>query len=87
MKDEELDFKIMEFNKNAKKIAVSHTQIHKDEEYEEKTVKRAAARADHAATSKAIKSMNNKQEKTTLGDLDALAALKNELEAGEKKKK
>ena len=87
VKDEELDFKIMEFNKNAKKIAVSHTQIHKDEEYEEKTVKRAAARADHAATSKAIKSMNNKQEKTTLGDLDALAALKNELEAGEKKKK
>ena len=86
VKDEELDFKIMEFNKNAKKIAVSHTQIHKDEEYEEKTVKRAAARADHAATSKAIKSMNNKQEKTTLGDLDALAALKNELEAGEKKK-
>ncbi|MFT4756561.1 MAG: small subunit ribosomal protein S1, partial [Vicingaceae bacterium] len=75
VKDEELDFKIMEFNKNAKKIAVSHTQIHKDEEYEEKTVKRAAARADHAATSKAIKSMNNKQEKTTLGDLDALAAL------------
>ena len=87
VKDEELDFKIMEFNKNAKKIAVSHTQVHKDEEYEEKTVKRAAARADHAATSKAIKSMNSKQEKTTLGDLDALAALKNELEAGEKKKK
>ena len=87
VKDEELDFKIMEFNKNAKKIAVSHTQIHKDEEYEEKTIKRAAARADHAATSKAIKSMNSKQEKTTLGDLDALAALKNELEAGEEKKK
>ena len=87
VKDEELDFKIMEFNKNAKKIAVSHTQIHKDEEYEEKTVKRAAARADHAATSKAIKSMNSKQEKSTLGDLDALAALKDKLEAGESKKK
>ena len=86
-KDEELDFKIMEFNKNAKKIAVSHTQIHKDVEYEEKTVKRAAARADHAATSKAIKSMNNKQEKSTLGDLDALSALKDKLEAGENKKK
>ena len=87
VKDEELDFKIMEFNKNAKKIAVSHTQIHKDEEYEEKTVKRAAARADNAATSKAIKSMNNKQEKSTLGDLDGLAALKDKLEAGESKKK
>ena len=87
VKDEELDFKIMEFNKNAKKIAVSHTQIHKDVEDEEKTTKRAAARADQAATSKAIKSMNSKQEKSTLGDLDALAALKDKLESGEDKKK
>lgn len=87
VKDDELEFKIMEFNKNAKKIAVSHTQIHKDVEYEEKTVKRNAAKANQRATSQAIKSMNSKQEKTTLGDLDALAALKDELEAGEDKKK
>ncbi|MBL4709450.1 MAG: 30S ribosomal protein S1 [Flavobacteriales bacterium] len=83
VKDEELEFKIMEFNKNAKKIAVSHTQIHKDEEYEERTTKRASAKADQMATSKAIKSMNNKQEKTTLGDLDALTALKEKMEKGE----
>lgn len=84
-KDEEADFKIMEFNKNAKKISVSHTQIHKDVEEEENVSKRNQARANQKATSKAIKSMNDKQEKTTLGDLDALASLKDELEKGEKK--
>jgi len=86
-KDEELDFKIMEFNKNAKKIAVSHTQIHKDEEYEAQTEKRKQTKTTQRATSSAIKNMNSKQEKTTLGDLDALASLKNELTEGEKKKK
>ena len=86
-KDEELDFKIMEFNKNAKKIAVSHTQIHKDEEYEAQTEKRKQAKSSQRATSSAIKNMNNKQEKTTLGDLDALANLKGELEEGEAKSK
>lgn len=86
-KDEELDFKIMEFNKNAKKIAVSHTQIHKDEEYEAQTEKRKQAKSNQRATSSAIKNMNSKQEKTTLGDLDALANLKDELSEGEKKKK
>jgi small subunit ribosomal protein S1 len=84
-KDEELDFKIMDFNMNAKKIVVSHTQIHKDVEEEEKTTKRNQAKANQRATQKAIKSMNSKQEKTTLGDLDALANLKDELEQGEKK--
>ena len=86
-KDEELDFKVMEFNKNAKKIVVSHTQIHKDIEYEEKTEKRSKANSDQKATQKVIKDMKNKQEKTTLGDLDALATLKSEMQKDEEKKK
>jgi small subunit ribosomal protein S1 len=86
-KDEELDFKIMDFNKNAKKIIVSHTQIHRDVEEEEKVVKRGKVRAEQKHTQKAMKSMNDKQERTTLGDLDALANLKSELEEGEDKKK
>ncbi len=84
-KDEEADFKIMEFNKNAKKITVSHTQIHKEIEEEERDNKRKQAKAHQKATAKAIKSMNDKQEKTTLGDLDALANLKDEMEKGGKK--
>ncbi|MEX2379398.1 MAG: S1 RNA-binding domain-containing protein, partial [Vicingaceae bacterium] len=86
-KDEELDFKIMDFNKNAKKIIVSHTQIHRDVEEEEKVVKRSKARSEQKDTQKAMKSMKDKQERTTLGDLDALANLKSELEDGESKKK
>lgn len=86
VKDEELDFKVMEFNKNAKKISVSHSQIHRDEEYEERTEKRNKAKAQQRSTQKAIKDMKNKQEKTTLGDLDALANLKDELNKDEKSK-
>ncbi len=84
-KDEEVDFKVMEFNKNARKISVSHTQIHRDIEDDERTVKKAKSKSNQKATAKAIKSMNDKQEKTTLGDLDALANLKDELEKGESK--
>lgn len=86
-KDEEADFKVMEFNKNAKKITVSHTQIHKELEEEENNAKRKQVKANQSATAKAIKTMNDKQEKTTLGDLDALASLKDSLEKDEKKKK
>ncbi len=86
-KDEELDFKVMEFNKNARKIVVSHTQIYKDIEYEEKSVKRSKAKAEQKATQKVMNDMKSKQEKTTLGDLDALASLKDEMEKGGDKKK
>ena len=84
--DETLDFKIMDFNKNAKKIIVSHTQIHKDIEYEDKQEKRSQAKTQARATQKAMKDVQAGQEKTTLGDLDALSALKSEMEKGEKKK-
>ncbi|MEQ8910003.1 MAG: 30S ribosomal protein S1 [Vicingaceae bacterium] len=86
-KDEELDFKIMDFNKHARKITVSHTQIHRDVEQEEGLQKRKKASAHKRATQKALKSMSDKQEKTTLGDLDALASLKDEMEGDDKKKK
>lgn len=84
-KEEELDFKILDFNMNAKRITVSHTQIHRDAEEVEVQDKRKKAKASQRATQKAISDVNRKQEKTTLGDLDALASLKDELEEGEKK--
>jgi len=85
-KEEELEFKILDFNMNAKRITVSHTQIHRDAEEEERTVKRKKAKASQRATQKAIDNVNRKQEKTTLGDLDALASLKDELTEEENKK-
>ncbi len=77
--DEKLPFKVIEFNRDAKKIVVSHTATFKDEEIKEKKEKAKAA-------SKAVKQVQKSIEKTTLGDLDALSALKSEMEKGEDKK-
>ncbi|MCB9334689.1 MAG: 30S ribosomal protein S1 [Flavobacteriales bacterium] len=82
--DEKLNFKVLEFNKNAKKIVLSHTQLFKEAEAEERAEKKAKAKSAASAASKAVKKNNDNVEKTTLGDLDALSALKADLEKGEK---
>jgi small subunit ribosomal protein S1 len=68
-KGEEADFKVIEFNKEFKRVVVSHTGIFRDEE-----------RKNAKETSKRASSSN--EEKTTLGDLDALAELKKKMEKG-----
>ncbi|MDE7389296.1 MAG: 30S ribosomal protein S1, partial [Muribaculaceae bacterium] len=78
---ETLDFKVIEFNKEGKRIILSHSRIHEDESKAERNAERKAKRAaaprrEEAATLPA-------PEKTTLGDLEALAALKEKLEKGE----
>jgi small subunit ribosomal protein S1 len=85
--DEKLNFKVIEFNKDAKKIFVSHSRIHEDE-------KRAQKNADFKSKKKASKSVsgkakriNEKAEKTTLGDISHLSQLKEQLEESEKSKK
>ena len=74
--DEKLNFKVIEFNKDAKRIILSHSRIFEDEAKAEakKTAKKAAkANADETPV------INNTIEKTTLGDLEELAALKEKL--------
>ncbi|MBN2613283.1 MAG: 30S ribosomal protein S1 [Bacteroidales bacterium] len=82
--DEKLDFKVIEFSKSAKKIVLSHSRIHED-------TKRATADADKksgdAAVKKAAKKVKASLEKTTLGDITELAALKDEMEKKEKQSK
>jgi small subunit ribosomal protein S1 len=73
--DEKIEFKILEFNKDGKKILVSHTKV-----WGEVEAKRAKSNASR--TSKAVRNINDSREKTTLGDLDALAALKDKMEKG-----
>ena len=80
MNDETLDFKVLEFNKNARKITVSHSNIFKAEEVHESKSKSAKSQS----SSKAVKKINESQEKTTLGDLDVLGDLKSKLEKGER---
>jgi small subunit ribosomal protein S1 len=80
---ETLQFKVIEFNKESKRIILSHSRIYED-------VARAEARAakKEAAAKKSTKkeetaTIQNKAASTTLGDIDGLAALKAQLEKGE----
>ncbi|MFT7612244.1 MAG: small subunit ribosomal protein S1, partial [Parvicellaceae bacterium] len=84
--DDVLDFKVLEFNKDAKKIIVSHTLTYTEEIEGGYTSGSGAKKKKSTGTggsSKAVKDLNSKQEKTTLGDLDALTALKEKMEKGE----
>jgi len=77
--EETLDFKVIEFNKEAKKIVVSHTRL-----FEEGTDKPATPKkgTKGSATDNAVKAVNQTSEKSTLGDIDALAELKEKMEKG-----
>ncbi len=75
--DEKLQFKVIEFNKDSKRIILSHSRIFEDEARAEKTAERKARRATKKQEEAPV--MNTPLEKTTLGDLEALAALKEKL--------
>ena len=82
--DEKSEFKVIEFSKDNKKIILSHTRLFEEDP---KTVKaKTAVKADseNKKSKRAIKKVNEKVEKTTFGDLDVLANLKNEIEKEEK---
>ncbi len=82
--NETLDFKVIEFSKENKKIIVSHTRVHQDNvEGERVKAENDEAKKDRA-TKKTVKKINDNLEKTTLGDLSVLANLKEELEKEEK---
>ena len=79
--DEKLDFKVIEFNKDSKRIILSHSRIFEDEAKAEKAEAKKAAKKAKQEDAPAI---NNQIEKTTLGDISALAELKQKMEKGEK---
>ncbi|MEX2595721.1 MAG: 30S ribosomal protein S1 [Salibacteraceae bacterium] len=85
--DETLDFEIIEFNKDAKKIIVSHTKTFEkdmDASVGGGGDKKRKSSAKGKGESKAMKKINESQEKTTLGDLGVLSGLKEEMEEAEK---
>lgn len=82
---ETLQFKVIEFNKDSKRIILSHSRIFEDEARAEKEAERKAKRATRAPKAEeAPAALNAPLEKTTLGDLEALAALKEKLANDEK---
>ena len=77
--DEKLNFKVIEFNKDGKRIFLSHSRIFEDEARAEKNAERRAKRASRPAKEEEAPLATPSIEKTTLGDIEALAALKEKL--------
>ena len=73
---DELAFKVIDLKRSTKKVILSHVKTYSDVKAE-----KAAAETDN--TKKAVKKINSNIEKTTLGDISELAALKDKLEKGE----
>ena len=79
--EEVLEFKVLEFNKDSKRILVSHARTHEEEKRAHEKTAKATKAAEHDETQKAVKKVKDTQEKTTLGDISALSDLKNEMDA------
>ena len=79
-KDEKLQFKVIEFNKDAKRIILSHSRIFEDEQKAEARKARKAQQSTNKPAEEAVPATTI--EKTTLGDISALAALKEQMEKG-----
>ncbi|MCQ2319402.1 MAG: 30S ribosomal protein S1 [Bacteroidales bacterium] len=82
--DETLDFKVIEFSKENKKIILSHSRIWEETKAVAEETEAAEKEKAQKNTKRAVKQINDSVEKTTLGDLDVLAALKENLEKEEK---
>lgn len=85
--EETLEFKVLEFNKDSKKIIVSHRNTVESIAIEEKEARGGKEKGGKASdeTKKAVKKVKDNLEKTTLGDVSALADLKSQLENKEGK--
>jgi small subunit ribosomal protein S1 len=83
--DETAQFVVIEFDRNEKRIMVSHTRIWEQAKVDEKEAVKKEQRADADNTRKAVKNLQGKVEKATLGDLGALAQLKEKLQQEEQK--
>ena len=83
--DEVLPFKVIEFERDEKRIIVSHTRVIEDQKVEEKAKATKEKKKSEKKTKDALKSNNSNIEKSTLGDLDVLSELKAQMEKDAKK--
>jgi small subunit ribosomal protein S1 len=82
--DETTQFMVIEFDRNEKRIVLSHTRTWEQAKIEEKEAARKEAKVEADKTRKAVKNVQAKVEKATLGDLGALAEIKAKLKEEEK---
>ena len=80
--DETAQFMVIEFDRNEKRIVVSHTRIWEQGQIDIAEAAKKEARAEEDNTRKAVKNVQSKVEKATLGDLGVLADLKKKMESG-----
>ena len=81
--DDTAQFMVIEFDRNEKRIVLSHARLWEQVIAEEKEVAKKEAKAESDNTKKAVKAVQSKVEKSTLGDLSALADIKAKLQEGE----
>ncbi len=81
--NEVLPFKVIEFNKESKRIILSHSRTFEDVQREEKRAARKASATPRAAKKDDTPKIENVAASTSLGDLDVLAQLKAQMEKGE----
>jgi len=79
--DELANFMVIEFDRNDKRIVLSHTRLWEQEKEEEKQVIMKEKKAEAETTKKAVKTIQSKVEKATLGDLGVLAGLKAKMDS------
>ena len=84
--DETASFMVIEFDRNEKRIVLSHARIWEQVIADEKEAVVKEKKADSAKTKKAVKDIQSKVEKSTLGDLGVLAELKKKMEGDEESK-
>jgi small subunit ribosomal protein S1 len=85
--DETAPFMVIEFDRNEKRILLSHTKIWEQAKVEEKEAAKKEAKAETEKTKKVVKNLQSKVEKPTLGDLGTLAEIKEKLKKEEDEKK
>jgi small subunit ribosomal protein S1 len=85
--DEKAEFKVIEFNRNDKRILVSHARIWEEAKNIAVESEKADKKAEREKTTKTVKAMQKSVEKTTLGDLSALSELKEKMDSQDAAKK
>jgi len=85
--DDVAEFKIIEFNKDSKRIVISHARIWEEARDEVRHQENESRKKDAKAQVNAVKKVKDSVEKSTLGDLSVLAQLKEQMEGAENKAK
>ncbi|HRG90322.1 MAG TPA: 30S ribosomal protein S1 [Chitinophagales bacterium] len=85
--DEKAEFKVIEFNRNDKRILVSHARIWEEAKNIAVETEKSEKKAEREKTTKTVKAMQKSVEKTTLGDLSALSELKEKMDSQDAAKK